>query len=199
MRVDQALRVPVSWPALSTTLSFHVPCSCSPSKADSGWAGRNVPVNGAAPELIAVAASSSKTVVVRLSPLLPLRLNSRTVVPAGEIRSMVRSESNVWVICPTVALTSVTMPDAEMARLEVTPAGTSSGIALGTSLDPYVVPEPGRPVGRCTGSAMVPALEVTEIVRSTVVPQTSDGATVAANGGVPSAAAPGARFGHVEP
>ena len=62
-------------PALSFTVSFHVPVTDFPSKAESGSSGWNVPVNGAAPAEIGVAAASLKTVFVILS---------RTTTPAVE-------------------------------------------------------------------------------------------------------------------
>src|SRR5262245_23540750 len=46
--VPQSSSVPVSWTAWSRTLSAQVPCCCSPSNADSGCSGRNLPLNGAA-------------------------------------------------------------------------------------------------------------------------------------------------------
>jgi hypothetical protein len=67
MNSDQQLSVPVSCAASSAIRSFHVPLSAEPlfpMKPASEPSGRNVPTNGAVPDVIAVAAASSN--VVRL-------------------------------------------------------------------------------------------------------------------------------------
>jgi hypothetical protein len=63
--------VPTSTPALSTTFSVQVPAALIPSSADSGLSGRKLPVKGAVPDEMAVAASSSNTVLVKLLALPP--------------------------------------------------------------------------------------------------------------------------------
>src|SRR5262245_31159627 len=57
-----ALMLPTSAPAESTTKNFQVPAAFLPLNTESGWSGRKVPVNGAAPDETGVAAESSKTV-----------------------------------------------------------------------------------------------------------------------------------------
>src|SRR5215204_7133693 len=74
--VDQLSSVPVSCEAASCTSSFQVPSAACPSSPDSACSGRNVPVYGGEPDVIGVAASSSKVVFVKLSPPLPRRLTS---------------------------------------------------------------------------------------------------------------------------
>ena len=57
--------------------------------------GRNVPENGADPDVIAVDASSSRIVPEKLSPPPPTSVISSTRVPPGEIRNTSRSWSRV--------------------------------------------------------------------------------------------------------
>ena len=56
--------VPTSWPAMSTTFSVQVPAELIPSSTERGESGRKLPVKGAVPEAMGVAASSSNTVLV---------------------------------------------------------------------------------------------------------------------------------------
>ena len=64
-----------------------------PSAIESGLSGLNDPVKGAVPPLIGPAASSLKTVFVRLSPEPPRRLESAMFCPIGEISVRTRSPS----------------------------------------------------------------------------------------------------------
>jgi hypothetical protein len=75
----------VSAPAWSTTNSFQVPAAILVLKADRGVSGLKEPVKGAVPALIAVAAESSNTVFVKLSPPEPRRLDRMTSVLSGPI------------------------------------------------------------------------------------------------------------------
>ena len=56
--------VPTSTLAWSTTRRVQVPAALIPSAAESRQSGRKLPVKGAVPAAMAVAASSSKTVLV---------------------------------------------------------------------------------------------------------------------------------------
>src|SRR4051812_21700166 len=90
----QASTVPMSPGEPSTTLSVQVPDSGAPSSDESGSAGLNDPVNGAAVvDLMAEAALSSNTVSTKSSPLDPFPLTSRTDRPSGAISVSVRSAS----------------------------------------------------------------------------------------------------------
>ncbi len=97
--------VPVSRFAVSVTRSFQIPFEGFPSKPESAASGRKEPANGATPEAIVAAASSSKTVktpeqsfvpVPKLSPLPPRLSESSLTVPSGWTRLISRSPSNVW-------------------------------------------------------------------------------------------------------
>ena len=60
----QPLRVPVSYSAASQTRSVQLPLGSLPSKSLSEPSGRNLPVKGAEPAVMEVAASSSKMVLM---------------------------------------------------------------------------------------------------------------------------------------
>ncbi len=80
-----AVSVPVSPLAVSVIRNVQVPAAFLPSKAVSTCSGRNDPVNGGVPAVIEIAASSSKTVLMKLSPPPPRLSTSRTVVASGPI------------------------------------------------------------------------------------------------------------------
>ena len=63
-----------------------MPLGGMPSNTESGLSGRNVPVNGAEPLAIGIAAASSKTVFVKLSPEVPLLAASVTWPAFGPTR-----------------------------------------------------------------------------------------------------------------
>src|SRR5262245_3677475 len=65
---DQATRVPCTPVVSSITCRVQVPAIRLPVKALSAWAGRKVPVKGAVPALMDVAALSSKVVPLKLAP-----------------------------------------------------------------------------------------------------------------------------------
>src|SRR5215813_9153675 len=88
-----AVRVPVSREAVSCTRRVHVPIAFVPLTAARGESGRTEPVKGDAPALIGVAAESSKTVLVKLSPLPPRWLLSMIAGPTGGISEMIMSLS----------------------------------------------------------------------------------------------------------
>ena len=72
-----------------------MPLGSSPSKADSNPSGLKLPLKGAKPAVIDVAASSSKMVLLKLSQLLPTSVNSSISVPDGLIRNTSKSEFQV--------------------------------------------------------------------------------------------------------
>ena len=76
---------------MSRTVSFQSPEAGLPSNAESGSSGVKLPVKGAVPAEIGVTAELLNTVFTKLSPLEPRRLNKRTVVPSGDVRSIVKS------------------------------------------------------------------------------------------------------------
>jgi len=79
---DQFCNCPTSAAALSVIRNSQTPRVLLPSNPESTCAGRNEPLNGAAPAASVADASSSNVVFVKLSPAPPRRSNSRTVVPS---------------------------------------------------------------------------------------------------------------------
>ncbi len=78
---------------MSIICRVHVPSAFSLSNEESVPSGLKDPVNGAVPAVIEPEASSSNTVSVKLSPLLP-RLSTRsTVVASGLISRISTSPS----------------------------------------------------------------------------------------------------------
>jgi hypothetical protein len=70
---------------LSPNDSFQVPLMFLPLKALNKDTGRNVPVNGAAPATMGVAAESSNVVLVKFEPVLFIMSISVTAVPSGAV------------------------------------------------------------------------------------------------------------------
>src|SRR4029450_2549420 len=99
---------PVSKLAVSVTRSVQVPAAIWPLSADRAASGRNEPVKGAVPALMAVAAASSNTVFGKLSPPAPRLSDNRMVVLAGggPMRRSSRSPSYEWVRVVIVTLRS---------------------------------------------------------------------------------------------
>lgn len=91
----QEMSLPTSPPALSSMVRVQLPLAFFSLKMESTDSGLKVPVKGAVPVEIALLASSSNKVLVKLSPHAPLRLDSTTDWPVGEVRVITRSESAV--------------------------------------------------------------------------------------------------------
>src|SRR5262249_22283876 len=96
---DQLSRTPVVPVLLLVIWSFQVPSATFPSRPVSvavepwGYAGRNVPVNGAFAPARALSAESSRTVLTKLAPVPPTPENRGTWVPSGAIGTAARAES----------------------------------------------------------------------------------------------------------
>src|SRR5262245_37049170 len=101
---------------------LQVPAGFCPSKADRGLAGRKEPlVVGGQTEPIAVAASSSRVMLLKLSWKLHTGSMSTTVVPAGDLRLTRRSPRKVWLtFSPTRSISPMVSMPAGMERVEVT-------------------------------------------------------------------------------
>ena len=86
----QLLIDPVSTPAKSETFRFHTPLML-PVKVLKVSSGVNVPVNGATPLAMGVAAKPLKIVPVKLSPAPPRRLLNLILFPEGATNSNTKS------------------------------------------------------------------------------------------------------------
>src|SRR5919112_5093749 len=165
MCTDTARTTPVSDSWRSATVNRQVPSPGRPWKAESGSAGPQLPVNGAArldTFRIGRSAESANTVSQKLFPLPPVRSNSVTVLPSGPCSVPTRSPTNVC--CrPTVELTlsaehllpsmekvtALTGPTPSTVIGTVTPAGLASGIASSSPLYRKVATDvEGSPTGR---------------------------------------------------
>jgi len=159
--VPQPLSAPVSFSRRSRTRRVQVPCRCLPSKRAS-WSfwGRKLPVYGGVPADMPAPASSSKTVPLRLSPLLsgpPGCSASFTVVPSGPVRSMRRSPTDVWAIPSIRTFRSFIRPGFPTWMEDVTPAAVSSGIdTAGEWMRGTTVGGWGAPVGSIIGTDCCP-------------------------------------------
>ena len=154
-------------------------------------------MNGAVPALIAVAASSSNTVFVKLSPLLPRPFTSVTTVPPGFFSVIFRSPSNVCVTL-TLALTSETGPTFGNERVELTPAALLSGIAT-PGLTVTVCGDPATPVGTDSGIVTLPCEVVTARFSATEFPHVNDAGIVTWNADADACVPPFApTVGHVD-
>ena len=121
------------------------------------------------------AASSSKTVPLKLSPPLsgpPGWSASRTVVPSGPVTSIARSPTNGWAIPAMLTFTSLMRPRSGTNTEEVTPAALSSGIATGArGRVALQLADPGAPVGSTTGTVWVSEPVVIASVAAASAPQ----------------------------
>ena len=99
-------------------------------KPASGLSGLNEPVNGELPLAIGVVAWSSKTVFVKLSPLLPRPL-LRMMSVAPWTRCRTRSPSNVCVRLPILTFTSWIGLLSVAWIVALAPAGALSGMLTG--------------------------------------------------------------------
>src|SRR5262249_7614216 len=92
---DQEFNVPESPPTPSVTVNVQVPFGEMPLNALNSPCGRNRPVNGGEPLVIAVAAWSSRMVFVKLAPATPTPENSVILELFGPVKLTVRSLSYV--------------------------------------------------------------------------------------------------------
>jgi hypothetical protein len=116
---------------VSRTISVHVPVTFLPLKAASGWAGLNMPLNGAVPLAMPADAVSLNSVPVMLAPLPPTLLNSCTSVPSGPCRNTVRSAMCGCVMFSRTP-TAPTRNGSVTVRLEVRSVPVLSGMAAGS-------------------------------------------------------------------
>ena len=83
--------VPVSYQALSLTVSVQVPFAMLPSNAERTVSGLNEPVNGAVLFCNNAVDSSSNTVLIRFWPSAPRRLNRVTTLLVGDFNVIIKS------------------------------------------------------------------------------------------------------------
>jgi hypothetical protein len=97
--MEKESNVPASAGTSSVTHKFQTPLGfCELLNPFIDWNGEKVPKNGAAPELTEpLAPLAAKQVFEKLSPLPPLLLASKTIVPEGEVSLIFKSLSYVWV------------------------------------------------------------------------------------------------------
>ena len=173
--VPQAPSVPVPMSTRSRTRSVQTPCCCLPSKRESwSFCGRKRPVYGAW-RAMAVAASSSKTVLTKSSPRFsgpPGWLTRLTVVPSGPVMSMRRSPTHGWSMSAMRTSRSLIRPAVGTSMVDVTPVALSSGIASRVaSVVVRATGWPATPVGRVSGTVWGPPAVVSESVADTSAPQ----------------------------
>ena len=115
---DQLSSVPVAPVWVLVSWSVQTPSDrlsarsrpCEPPRSRAP-VGLNVPVKGAVPEVIEVAAESSKTVLMKFEPVPPTPENRGICVPSGAIRTAVRAESvGNAALSWTVSLATLNVP-----------------------------------------------------------------------------------------
>ena len=100
-----------------------MPARLLPSNEVRFPSGLYVPVNGAAPVAMSAVASSSSSVLVKLSPMPPTSVNSSTRVPSGATRNTSRSSSQVWLILINTFKSRI-VPALATVRLELNVPGS---------------------------------------------------------------------------
>ena len=96
--------------------------------------GLKVPVNDAEPVEISVVADVFQFVLVKLSPLPPLRLDNNNDRPSGATNRMIRLPSKVW-----VRLLILTLAINPLVRLSIANPETTSGEDAGVIPDRTVL------------------------------------------------------------
>ena len=148
--------LPMSAEKKSCTESVQVPFGDSPSNADNGAFGVNVPVKGAwavtTPWIDPAPASSSSSVWQRLLPPPSISLITVTVVPLGDVSRTWRSLMKVWSMPTAVAPAVAVHADPPISRLtSVTTPVRPVALTDAPTVAPGLLPVRSPPSGIATG------------------------------------------------